>query len=267
MSLPLIRRAIYEAYAPYEIKLVKQGITGLHGRDVLLLGSGPSPDLTLFKDDMVVVTCNGSAANAKRLSLPTPTMTVVDYELLDPATAQSKPSRQAVVGNKLMADLDVGFLVAAQSNSSKGGDPAILQTRFRKYFELRRGARKRIVQSVTGMPLLERDVKTGLLSTGGFALALSFFLGCKSAVIAGFSLYKEANAELEPHFYPMDRESQPQRQDRRIDLSNIDTRNHSLADSALVTALCLNGHRVRTREIDFLPLVQNWGNTPPASLM
>lgn len=278
-SRRLLQRIGGEICAPFEIGRIKRRIPDFWGRNVFLLGSAPNPNLELFEENMLIVACNGSGANGKRLGLPSPAMTVVDFELLDPAIALTKPSRQVVVGSKLITDLNLGYLVAAQSNPSPGGDPSILKTTYREFFELHKPARRQIVHHVTRMRLLERDVRAGLLSTGGFALALSFFLGCKSAVIAGFSLFKDANMKVEPHFYSeADMKASPnlyteeinapsQQPTRETEFAKVDTRPHSLADSALITALRLNGHMVRTRELDFLPLVQNWGNvTPPWAL-
>ena len=43
----------------------------IYKKDVFILGSAPDPNLSLYSKDKILVTCNGSASNAKKLNLVT----------------------------------------------------------------------------------------------------------------------------------------------------------------------------------------------------
>lgn len=252
---------IAEKQAKYHIGKI------LKGQDCLLIGSAPNPDLSLYKNSMSIITVNGSAANAKKLRLPPSKLTVIDYELIDPECFNEKESRRVIVHNKLLKNIDLGTLISVQSNSSKGGDPSILEARFGQYASLNRATARKIIHRLTGARLLSNNVH-GLLSQGGMALALCFWLGAKSVTICGFSLFKKSDSEIEPHFYsdlPISLETNFNWRDLECDRKGqmLDTRNHSLADCSLITQLVLRGFDVRSAEQDFLPLIRNWGDSPP----
>lgn len=236
-----------------QIDILRKQCNCLENKDIFLVGSAPRPDLTLYRDYMEVVTCNGSAANANLLSLKEPALTVVDFELLDPKASAVKPGRSIVLEKGLLRGIFLGHLVAVQSNSSGGGSPLALGARFTVFTELTRLDRTYIVQAMTGSDSLDGDV-FGMVSTGAFALALSFYLGAKSVTLAGFSFFKEFGATAVPHFYDESSIDSP---------TLVDTRNHSLADAALITQLVLKRYHIRTEERDLLPLIQNWGRDPP----
>jgi hypothetical protein len=239
----------------------------LKGQDCLLIGSAPNPDLSLYKNGMSIVTVNGSAANAKSLGLPTPKLTVIDYELIDPECFNEKESRRVIIENKLLKDLDLGTLVAVQSNSSKGGAPSVLEAKFDQYTSINKAIARKIVHRVTDAGTLSNDVH-GLLSQGGMAIALCFWLGARSVTISGFSLFKKYKSEIEPHFYSdlpisLAGDFNWDSSECGKDSLSLDTRSHTLADCSLVTQLVLRGFEVRTAEQDFLPLTRNWGRSPP----
>jgi hypothetical protein len=238
----------------------------VRGKDCFVLGSGPSPNISLFDPEMVVVSVNGSYANGKMLGLPQPVLTVVDYELLDPSVNIGKETRRVVVEERLLKGLHLGALVAVQSNSSRGGSPSSLQATYDRFLQIRKEHRRAIVHHVTGANLLENHVR-GLTSTGAFCVALCAYGGARSVTFAGFSLFKSVHDEVEPHYYlekGLDFRVSGNPQDiEMLGNEELDSRNHSLADCCLISQLVLNGHQIFTREKDFLPLIQNWGNNPP----
>ena len=234
------------------VKKIRESIDILKDADILVLGSAPHPVLPKGAEDMLLVCCNGSAANAKQLGMKSPVMTVVDFELIDPVIAFSKSVRSDIIINKILADLDLGILVATQSNSAIGSAPEILNAHFNRYVSIDQFARLKILDIISGTDKLERDVRISLCSTGAFAVAISLFLGARSVHISGFTLVRNVNDNVKMHFY----------EDSELSEASLewDTRNHSMADSALITLSVINGHIIRTHERDLLPLTQNWGN-------
>lgn len=239
---------------------------GFEGKDCFVLGSAPNPDLTLFQERMALVAVNGSAVNARRLGLPPPVMTVVDFELLDNSVNLSKETRSVIIKNRLLQGMDLGILVSTQSNGSQGGNPDILLAQYTKYIKIYKHQCRAIVHHVTGTKLLENDVH-GLLSRGAFAIAICSWLGARSITFAGFSLFCTEEEDCSPHFYyDMDikfKENVVWKSENKPSGVSADTRSHSLADCALISQLVLRGQRICSKERDFLPVIQNWGCNPP----
>lgn len=246
-----IKKLLLRAYAPIGIHMIHESIDVLKHADVLVLGSAPHPVLPEFAGDMLLVCCNGSAANVKRLGIKDPVMTVVDFELIDPNIAFSKISRRDILNNKILAGLHLGILVATQSNPATGGAPEILGAHYDRFVQIGRFARRKIVDVVTGTGKLERDEDFTLCSTGAFAVALSLFLGARSVSMSGFTHMVSPDVDAQMHFYDAP---------SKASSGEWDTLNHTMADSALIALSIINGHIIRTRERDLLPLVQNWGN-------
>jgi hypothetical protein len=220
---------------------------------VFVLGSAPHACTALFDPSMIVVGCNASGLNARRQGLPAPTFTVMDNELLDPQVSSQKPGRDTIVAQGLLRDLDLGHLVCVQSNRARAGDPAALGAKVSGVCLLDRAQRHRVVRNASGIEALDGS-NWAMVSTGAFAIALAVYLGASRVRFSGFGLYKPLDALDPPHFYDSDLPALgPQRE----------SRNHSLADAALVCALALRGVDIATDDHDFLPLVQNWGSKPP----
>jgi hypothetical protein len=237
--------------ARLRLKKVKKSLPSLVGYDVLILGSAPEPKLPKNYESMHLICCNGSAANAKLLNLVKPTITVVDYELVDPIISKKNNTRSDIVAKGLLKNIDLGFLVATQSNHSIGGAPGILNAKLSGFCEIDKFTRRVLIDHITGTKKLERNVNTSLCSTGGFAIALALFLGAKSVSISGFTFVNLPSVNLKTHFYL---------NSIKETLKVINTRNHTLADAALITLSILNNHKIYTVERDILPLTQNWGN-------
>ena len=247
MSLSLI--------ANWKVNRIRKELILLKDADVLILGSSPSPALPDDYRNRLLICCNGSAANVKQLQLDNPVMTVVDYELIDVDVALSKDVRKKIINNKILANLNLGYLIATQSNDAIGGNPELLNSEYSGFLAIDRLTRRKIIDIVTGTNRIERDARLSLCSTGGFAVALSLFLGARSVSIAGFSHLFSGNKHPQMHFYDEVLE----------DLSKeLNTRNHSMADSALISLSVINGYKINTFERDILPLVQNWGNDGPS---
>lgn len=241
--------------AKWRVNRIKKSLNFLRDADVLILGSAPYPVLPNDYRSRLLVCCNGSAANAKQLELSNPVMTVVDYELIDVNVALSKDVRSKIINEKLLANLNLGYLVATQSNSAIGGNPELLNAKYEGYLAIDRLARRKIIDIVTGTNRIERDTRLSLCSTGGFAVAISLFLGARSVSIAGFTHLFSGNKASQMHFYDQISETLS---------TELNTRNHSMADSALISLLVINGYKIKTLERDILPLVQNWGNEGPS---
>ena len=239
----------------WKINRIRKSLILLKNADILILGSSPSPVLPEDYRNRLLICCNGSAANAKLLKLSEPVMTVVDYELIDADVALSKDVRSKIINNKILANLNLGYLVATQSNHAVGGKPEMLNAEYRDFLAIDRFTRRKIIDIVTGTNRIERDARLSLCSTGGFAVAFSLFLGARSVSIAGFTHLFSGNKHSQMHFYDHALES----------LSHVlNTRNHSMADSALISLSVINGYKVSTDERDILPLVQIWGNSGPS---
>jgi hypothetical protein len=237
--------------AAYKLYKLRKALNLFKGSDVLILGSAPHPVLPHDYKNRLLICCNGSAAKAKQLQLSEPSMTVVDFELIDVDVTLSKDVRSVIINNQILKNLNLGYLVATQSNNAIGGAPELLNAKYDAFFSIDRLARRKIIDTVTGMNKMERDVKFSLCSTGGFSVALSLFLGVRSVSIAGFSHLFHGNKHPQMHFYDEVLESTS---------NELNTRNHSMADSALIALSCINGYKINSLEPDILPLVQNWGN-------
>lgn len=243
-------------YLPIEILRILKLKSQIKGKKVFILGSAPNPNLDLYSDEHILISVNGSAANAKALGLRDPIITVIDFELINKKTAIDKDVRSIIVKNKLLEDINLGFVISTQSNDTLLNDPNILNAKIKKFYSIHRFTRKILIYNVTKNKKL--DDNDSLVSTGAFACALCFFLGANEVIISGFSFLKNENFHP-PSFYKTD-ESQFQNKINPEPNSKIDTRSHSLADSNLISSLVINGRKIKTNEREILPLIQNWGN-------
>jgi len=241
---------------PIEIFQLYKLKNKVKGKKVFILGSAPSPNLDLYSPEHALVSVNASAANAKKLGLKDPDITVVDFELINKHLALNKGVRAIVIKNNFLQNLNLGSLVASQSNNTLLGNPDILNSKIENFFTIHKLTRKIILNNVCKYSRLE-DTNLSILSTGGFACALCFYLGAKEIIISGFSFLKEEN--LHPAFYETNDKYYTKNTDF-IPTDKINTRSHSLADSNLLSSLVMNGREIKTLEREILPLVQNWGN-------
>ena len=226
----------------------------LRNKDVFILGSAPNPDLSGYSKKKILITCNGSAANAKKLKMGQPLITIVDNELLDKDIVRKKESRKSIINGELLKSLNLGTIISVQSNHSQGSDVSLLQSKYSNFYQINKQSRLEIIDYVTNTNLLERNMD-GVISTGAFAFILSFFLGAKSVSFSGFRIYQKSNT-LE-HFYKFTEK----KRNIFIKKKNIQSpKAHSLADSAVISILKLRGYKIKTDEIEFLHLLNNWGN-------
>lgn len=242
--------------APNEIRQLYKLKNKVEGKKAFILGSAPNPNLDLYNQQDTLVSVNASAANAKKLGLKDPDITVVDFELINQHVAFNKGVRAVIVKNNYLRNINLGSLVAAQSNNTLLGDPNILNANFRDFLTLHKFTRKLILNKVCKNNKLE-ETDTSIPSTGAFACALCFFLGAKEIIISGFSFLKKENSH--PAFYETEDKYYTTNTDF-ISSDKIDTRSHSLADSNLITSLAIDGREIKTLEREILPLIQNWGN-------
>tara|TARA_B110000483_G_C18196364_1_gene543135 strand:- start:1292 stop:2014 length:723 start_codon:yes stop_codon:yes gene_type:complete len=224
---------------------------------VFILGSAPNPDLSLYSKDYILASINGSAKNAKELGLNNPTITLIDFELINKDTASSKDVRSIIIKNKVLKNLDLGDLIAVQSNNTLIDDYSLLEANINSFFSIHRLTRKIIVKKISKNKNLDKT-EASLLSTGGFLCALSFYLGAKEVVLSGFSFLKE-NGSTPPVFYKMN-DSKLSISNKENTINTLDTRSHSLSDSCLIASLIINGYKISSREKSIMPLIQNWGN-------
>lgn len=245
-----------------EVEQLEQALGPLRAliadKTVFVLGSAPQASIELFEPTACVVTCNASARQAHRLGLPEPLLTVLDNEVLDPDIRGRKPERCAIVNQGLLAGLNLGHLVTVQSNRALAGSPDVLGATLLSVQALDRAQRSHIVQRASGFDPLDAT-NWSMVSTGAFAIALCVYLGARRVNFAGFGLNRPIADRDPPHFYA--RAVEP---GAALPDAGVDSRNHSMADAALVACLALRGVFVDTRDPDFRPLVQNWGSRPPA---
>lgn len=228
------------------------------GRTVFVLGSAPQASTALFDQDSLLVSCNASALQAHRLGLPAPALTVMDNEVLDPDVHRQKPERCVIVNQGLLAGLNLGHLVTVQSNRAVAGSPEVLGATVLSVLALDRAVRSQIVQRASGFEPLDAS-NWSMVSTGAFAIALCVYLGARGVNFAGYGLNKPMADRDPPHFYGDSR----QQHGAVHPSAGLDSRNHSMADAALVACLALRGVQINTLDADFRPLVQNWGSQPP----
>ena len=234
---------------PSFIKLINNPI--VNNKDVFILGSAPNPNLELYTKDKLLITCNGSAASAHQNNLNTPVMTVIDNELVDLDIASTKPSRNKIINNKLLKGLNLGHLVSVQSNFSKGGSPEILGAKYKKFEQININLRRMILSRALDLKWLEMD-ELSLASTGGFTIALCAFLNARSITFEGFNLFQGESNDLK-HFYESDKYLPSTSK-------KLNTKAHSLADSLVIGLLVARGKKLFSSEVDFSPLLSNWGN-------
>ena len=108
----------------------------LRNKDVFILGSAPNPDLSSYSKKKILVTCNGSAANAKKLNLSEPILTIVDNELLDKKIVKKKQSRKSIIKGELLKSLNLGSIISVQSNHSQGNDVSLLQAQYNNFYKI-----------------------------------------------------------------------------------------------------------------------------------
>ena len=183
---------------------------------------------------MKIISVNGSAENIKKYNLSPIILTVVDNELIDLNVYLTKESRANIILNEKLKDIDLGFIFSTQSNSSIGGNPEILKAKFYDYKMINRFVCRLICKNMTKTNLINKNIFS-IPSTGFISIAICFFLGAKSVTLTGFSFYIN---------------------------NKSDTRNHTLADCALLSNLILNGFKIKSNDEDILPLLGNWGRNP-----
>lgn len=226
------------------LNALTQKLEQLSNKNILVLGSSGNPRLPKNLEDYEIICCNASAANIKKLELKKPIATIVDYELVDPNVVKTKLARKIIYENKILQNIDVGILIATQSNSAKGGSPDLLNSNHKNFIEIDKVLREEILLKLTKFNDIDKSIQHTLVSTGAFAVALALFAGAKRVHISGFNFHHQ---ELGTHFY-------------RIEgASNQSVRNHSMADSLLIILLLINGYKISSNEIDLLPLLSNWG--------
>lgn len=233
----------------YFIKLfkLKKKFKFLDKKNIILVGSGPNLDKAIFKNnESIIVSCNASAGNVYKLNLGEVKLTIVDNELIDKKIAFEKDVRSNIINNNVLKDLDLGHLIAVQSNHSKDIDYKLLKANVNSFTKVDKNMRKIIIDSVLGTPIIDKD-NTSLISTGVFSICLCLYFGAKKIIFSGFTLFKEEK----DHFY-----NEPQNQNKT---SEFLTRSHSLADSVTIGILKMRGFNINAKDKDFYPLMNNWG--------
>jgi hypothetical protein len=227
------------------LNVLTQKLDHLRNKNILVLGSSDNPSLPKNLEDYEIICCNASPANIKKLGLKKPIATIVDYELVDPIVVKTKLVRKIIYENNILQNIDVGTLIATQSNSSKGGSPDLLNSNYKNFIEIDKILREEILFRLTKFKDIDKSIEHTLISTGAFAVALALFAGAQSVHISGFNLH---NRQSETHFYSIG--GAPKQS----------IRNHSMADSFLIILLVINGYKISSNEVDLLPILTNWGS-------
>ena len=96
--------------APSEIKQLYKLKNKVEGKKVFILGSAPNPNLDLYNQQYTLVSVNASAANAKKLGLKDPDITVVDFELINESAVENIDF--GLVVNSAADDINFGQIVS-----------------------------------------------------------------------------------------------------------------------------------------------------------
>ena len=225
-------------------------------KNVYIVGSAPNIDHSAFTKSMSIVCVNGSLANLDHSMRTMCRVLVVDNELLNPATRRIKHNR-GVVDMIYNSGLHVELVISSPSNNDLGGSVATLGVSCERELRLTRVMRRNIVRYATNDHLVESGFAS-LLSTGGFAIALSRFLGAASITLAGFGLYQGLDEEDAPHFYA-EQEIETTIKTEIKSASTSTGRNHSLADIYLITRLVILGMPIHSSILSYKPFLSNWG--------
>ena len=231
-KLKIISNFIFSYYEYYKIKNKYSHL--LKNEDCFLVGSAPNTDLSLYNSNMKIISVNGSAENINKFNLHPITLTIVDNELIDLNVYLTKESRADIILNEKLKDLDLGLIFSTQSNLATGGSPEILKANFNDYMMINRFVCRLICKKIVKTNLLNKNIYS-IPSTGFISIAICFFLGAKSVTLTGFTFYIN---------------------------NKSDTRNHTLSDCALLSHLILNGYKIKSNDVDLLPLLGNWGRNP-----
>ena len=243
----LIKKYIKRFVYLNKIMSLKKKFNFLNQKNIILVGSGPNLDETVFKNkEDIIVSCNASAGNVNKLNLGEVKLTVVDNELIDKKIAFEKDVRSNIIKNDVLKNLNLGHLISVQSNHSKDIDHELLKANIQSFTKVDKNMRKIIIDSVLGTSIIDND-NTSLISTGVFSICLCLYFGAKQVIFSGFTLFKDEK----DHFY-----NEPQNQNNKLKLL---TRNHSLADSVTIGLLKMKGFNIEARDKDFYPLMNNWG--------
>ena len=255
-------RVFYSASSKQRLRSVMINLSSeVRGKNCFVLGSSPVPSIERFNDGMPLICINGSPMIAKELEMPPPTITVVDFELLDVNVNRLKPVRSVIIENELLSNLDLGVIVSSQSNASPGGNPDELKGIYSNFISLYKSDCRTIIHQATGVGNLENDVH-GLLSRGAFAIGLCAWLGASSITFSGFSLKRESKNKSSYYYGDVVNDVLVRNEEFKS-IQGWDTMAHSMADCQLLGQLSLNGHKIYSNSEEFIPLLQNWGHTPP----
>ncbi len=230
-----------------KILKLKKKFKFLNQKKIILVGSGPNLDKTIFnnKND-IIVSCNASASNVNKLNLGEVKLTIVDNELIDKKIAFEKDVRSNIIKNDVLKDINLGHLISVQSNHSKNIDHKLLKANITSFTKVDKNMRKIIIDSVLGTSIVDKD-NNSLISTGVFSICLCLYFGARQVIFSGFTLFKQEK----DHFY-----DEPKNQNEDSELL---TRSHSLADSVTIGMLKMKGFNIEARDRDFYPLMNNWG--------
>jgi hypothetical protein len=250
MEKNYLKNFLKNEYYKFYIPFLKRKFPKLQRKKVIVLGSGPNAILDKENlNNYEVVCCNGSASYLKRNKLnKIPYLTIIDNELIDKKIVYEKNIRKNIIQNKLLKGINLGNLISVQSNHSNNSDPSILEADYNSYTHINKNFRRSIVNELVKINFIENDNQS-LLSTGLFAISLCLLLGAERVEFTGFSLWKE---EEKDYFYS-------QLNDSLIEKKLI--RNHSLADIFYISLLKIKKFNIHTKDIDFLPLMSNWGDS------
>lgn len=229
-------------------------------KNCFVLGSAPHGNIKEYKEDMLLIACNSSAKLAAILGLKEITLTVIDSEILSNV---NKPSRTLINKNKLLRGLDLGYLIQSQSNKTKLGNAEILDAKFKKLFNINNFARSLIIKITTRQFSMYSNSDC-LISTGAFAILLCFFLGAKSVIFSGFSLYQSTEPSLSPdYFYNKFLNLELIEESRtKLPIENKNSftpRNHAAADVAVISSLYFRFKFLYSLDKDFSPIINQWG--------
>ena len=234
----------------------------LEGKTCCVVGSSPDVDISLILKADVVVSVNRSAANIVRLTGKAPDISILDYELvLSDHGGTFKRARNPVITDQLLGNMDLGYLVLAQSNEAEITERDLGLKRSNTRL-IRRASIRKVLIGITGNKLIDMNLRTAP-SRGAVSLGICAWAGAKQILFTGFSIFRSSDGNETGDFFYGQMGVQVERDGLKINSPRTspkdNVRYHSLADSLIIGSLVAKGYRLYTSTVDFFPVLFNWG--------
>lgn len=230
----------------------------IRGKRVLIVGSAPSASLKGFSAFDYVIGVHGSPANIRSSFDLETHLVVVDRSLFNAQELDTNFGKRIIAKRGMLRGNPLLKMVVAQSNSLRATVPIKDVADIEASWSISRIERRIILRKATRSKILDSWDHRSLTGTGGFAIALAWFLGATSIQFTGFNLINGTPSEWPSHFYGALYGENLEDLERVTPEAVTAPRTHSSADAVVVASLALRGFDITTNEPDFFPLIQNW---------